>query len=101
MLESKFTSKTEFILAALQLKSPGLGFGGLEEDRDDVYTATIEIPRKGAYRYITALEKDGFWQVVDDFEGPIAYGGTTIQIEDYQLVYRTHEGTEFRRKALK
>lgn len=95
----EFSSKMEFVLAALKLSFPGFGFGGLE-DQDNVHTATIEIPHKDAYRYITALEKNGRWQVVDDFKGPIAYGGTTVQIEHGQLIYKTHKGDEFRRKSL-
>jgi hypothetical protein len=100
MLGSEFNSKTDFIRAALRLKHPGLGFGGLDEDREDVYSATIEQPGERAYRYVTALERAGRWIVVDDFVGPIACGGATIRIEDEQLVYRTHEHKEFRRKGV-
>lgn len=95
----EFSSKMEFVLAALKLAFPGFGFGGLE-DQENVHTVTIEIPHKDAYRYITALERNGRWHVVDDFKGPIAYGGTTVQIEHGQLIYKTHKGDEFRRKSL-
>ncbi len=100
MLGREFNSKTDFIRAALGLKYPGLGFGGLDEDREDVYSATIELPSERAYRYITAVERVGCWIVVDDFVGPTAYGGATIRIEDKQLVYRTHEHKEFRRRGV-
>ena len=98
-IPQEFNTKWEFVVAALKLTFPGFGFGGLE-DQDHVHTATIEIPYKEAHRYITAIETNGHWRVVDDFKGPIAYGGTTVRIENGELVYRSYEGEEFRRKQL-
>jgi hypothetical protein len=98
-IPKEFSSKMKFVLAALKLKFPGFGFGGLE-DQDDVHTATIEIPHKDSDRYITAIEKNGRWHVVDDFKGPTAYGGTTVRIENGRLIYRTYKGDEFRQKQL-
>jgi hypothetical protein len=99
-IAKEYKSQTEFVLAALKIKSPGYGFGGLDSD-SNIYTATIEIPQKDAHRYITAIEDKDVWRVVDDFVGPIAFGGTTVQIEKGQLVYKTHQGEEFRRIELK
>ncbi|HTI99800.1 MAG TPA: hypothetical protein VL527_13045 [Dongiaceae bacterium] len=98
-IPNQFSTKQEFVLAALKVKFPGYGFGGLESPKT-IYTATIEIPKQGADRYITAIEKSRRWFVIDDFKGPTAYGGTTVQIENGQLIYRTYKGAEFRRIKL-
>jgi hypothetical protein len=46
------------------------------------------------------FKKDGRWYVVDDFKGPTAYNGASVEIQNRQLIYRTHKGEEFRRKQL-
>jgi hypothetical protein len=95
-IAKEFNSKTEFILAALKIKIPGYGFGGLDSD-SNIYTVTIEIPQKDTHRYITAIEQKGVWRVVDDFVGPIPFHGTAVKTEGRQLIYRDHKGAEFRR----
>jgi hypothetical protein len=98
-IPNEFATRQEFILASLRIKFPGYGFGGLDS-AEGILTATIEIPQKEAYRYITVIEKNGRWRIVDDFKGPIAYGGTTVEIQSGELVYKTYKGEEFRRKRL-
>ena len=98
-IAKEFKTKRDFVLAALKIKFPGFGFGGLDSE-ENIHTATIEIPKKEAERYITAIEKNGRWYVVDDFKGPVAYGGTSVRIEKGQLIYKTYKGDEFRRKQL-
>jgi len=98
-IANDFESKQEFVLAALKIKFPGYGFGGLES-ASNLYTTTIEIPGKGSARYITSIEREGRWYVADDFVGLAASGGASVQIEDGQFTYKSHEGVEFRRKRL-
>ena len=98
-IAKEFRTKREFLQEALKIKFPGFGFGGLDS-QENIHTATIEIPKQEAWRYVTAIEKDGGWYVVDDFKGPVAYGGTSVRIENGELIYKTHKGDEFRRKQL-
>lgn len=100
LVAKEFNSQTEFVRAALKIKFPGHGFGGLDSD-PNIYTATIEIPQKDMHRYLTAIEDNGVWRVVDDFVGPIPFGGTTVQVEGRELIYRDYKGAEFRRMELK
>ena len=78
MLDSTTRKHFKDALASGKLKELAEQIEGLE-DQDHVHTATIEIPFKEAHRYITAMETNGHWRVVDDFKGPIAYGGTTLE----------------------
>lgn len=98
-IAKEFNTKQDFVLAALKIKFPGFGFGGLDSP-SNIHTATIEIPRKDSDRYITAIEKAGRWYVADDFVGPIGTGGSTVQIEQGQIVYKRHDGSEIRRTRI-
>ena len=98
-IANEFGTKEDFLTAALKIKFPGFGFGGLDST-ENISTATVEIPRKECERYITAIEKRGRWYVVDDFKGPIAYGGTAVEIQNGQLIYKSYQGEVFRRKQL-
>jgi hypothetical protein len=98
-IAKEFITEQEFLAAALNIKFPGFGFGGLDSE-ENLRTATIEIPQKEAERYITAIERNGRWYVIDDFKGPTAYDGMSVEIQNKHLVYRTHKGEEFRRKQL-
>src|SRR5688572_27460451 len=57
-IEKEFKTKQEFLSAALKIKFPGYGFGGVDS-KENICNVAIEIPRKNADRYITAIEKNG------------------------------------------
>jgi len=98
-IAQEFSTKIEMAQAAIPLMIPGGGLGGLDS-AGNIATVTLGIPKRDAARYITGLEKNGRWSVVDDFKGPIPAVGTSVKIENGELIYTSYQKVVFRRKQL-
>lgn len=77
---------------------PGYGLSLLQLNKP-VALFSIEIPQMGADRWITMIEKNGKWIVVDDFEWPTTKGYIDgAVIENSRIHYLDSKGNSLREK---
>ena len=99
-----FSNRLDVFKATGKIQFPGYGAGSGEGQRADgspLLVVVIEIPRAGKDRYIVFQERQGAYELVDDFVGAEIAPPLRIREQDGAYVYYAQGGKEaFRRPRL-
>ena len=95
-----FATRLDLFRAVGQIAFPGYGTGaggGRAADGSELLAVTIEIPRAAKDRYLIFRNRNGRYELIDDFVNAEASYPLEIQVRDSAYVY-LHGGRELFRR---
>jgi hypothetical protein len=97
---SSYPSRDAVFHSLFALMFPGYGFSAMNLDKP-VALYALEIPQRNEDRYLTFIEREGKWVLIEDFIWP-STGGLleAAAIIDGQLVYSGPKGNVVREHSL-
>lgn len=96
-IRHQFSDRKEVLEAVFKIKFPGYGLGsfpaGRQADGSELEMYSIEIPRADKSRFLTFLQANNTYTLVDDFVDGDLGGTEKVRLENGSLVYSLENGT--------
>jgi hypothetical protein len=99
-IEHTFADRLALFRAVGQIAFPGYGVGsggGRSSEGDDLLAVTIEIPRANRDRYLLFRDRDGRYELIDDFVNAEISYPFEVREQDSAYVYLQGGTERFRR----